>query len=473
MEIVFPVSTAPGVNSTESGGRLINAYAEKAREGSRSRYLYRRAPGLSTELFATEAGHRGALPVGNVLYVVTGDKVYRVYISGGAFVSELVTGDAVPGTGPVFMARNMAATPNVLIVTNSGMSEIDTTTPEVKDFADGDLPQVNSIAFLDSYFLVTSAAGQVFASGINATSFAGTDFATAESDPDGLVRAIARDRDLLLMGDATTEFWANVGNPTGFPFTRGPVIPYGLFGPHAVAGHEPGWGNTPVFVANDRTVRFLDGYDAVKISTPELDRLLEAVVDPATLHATAYVAAGHAFWSLTSPDWTWVFDKTERTWHERQSYGSDRWRIAFCVRAFDRWLAFDRDSGSVYQIDERRRREVEAPLVWRVRSTQAHAFPSRLIVNRASFDFLTAVGKDNGIDPIETNPQVSISWSDDGGRTFGTPLLRRLGGTGEVTTVDIRRVGMTGPRGRQWELAISDPVEVVLMGAAMDVEVVG
>jgi len=470
-EILFPFSTAPGTSQLESGGRLINAIAEKAPEGSRSKLVIRRAPGLSLEKFATETGHRGALLVGSVLYVVSGDKAYSVVKSGGTYTATQLTG-TVPGSGPVFMARNMASTTNILAVHDSGMSQISISGGSVADFSDADLPAVNSICFLDGYFIVTSAAGRAYASGINAVTFASTDNANAEADPDGLLRAIPRDRDLMLMGVSTTEFWGNVGAPTGFPFQRSTVIPYGLLGPYAVAGYEPGWGNTPIWVASDRTVRMLDGYVAKKISNADLDRLLEAVTDAEELLATAFVAAGHAYWVLSSASWTWVFDRTTGGWHERESYSEGRWRAQFAISAFDEWLAFDRDSASVFKIDGTEKREAGNPLPWEVRSTQTHAFPSRIAFDRAAFDFATGVGIDAGISPIETDPIVRVSWSDDGGRTFGNSLDRRLGTQGEMTTVDVRRCGMTGSRGRQWRLQISDPVDIAFFGGAWDGQVV-
>lgn len=470
-EIAFPTSTAPGINNSESGGRLINAIIEKAPAGSRSQFIYRRAPGLSIERFATQAGHRGALLLGSVLYVVSDDLVYSITKSGGVYTVNQLTG-TIGGEGPVFMARNMNAVPQILVVHSAGMAQIDTSGASVSSFSDADLPAVNSICWIDGYFIVTSAAGRAYASGINDVTFASTDRATAEADPDGLVRAIARDRDLMLMGASTTEFWSNVGNATGFPFNRGTVIPYGLAGPYAVAGMDPGWGNTPIWVANDRTVRLLNGYVAEKISTPELDRLLEAVEDTTTLEATAFIASGHAYWSLSSPDWTWVFDKSTGSWSERRSYGELRWRVKFAINAFDEWLAFDRSAASVFKIDATEHREAGQPLVFEVRSTQTHAFPSRVVINRAAFDFLPGVGRAAGVDPIETAPRALVSWSDDGGRTFGNEVERELGGEGVMKTIDLRRCGLTGSRGRQWRLRVSDPVEVALYGAAWEGNVV-
>lgn len=467
--IDFPTSTAPGINPTESGGRLINCYAEKAAKGSRGPVLWRRVPGLTNVFDTTEVEPRGALLVGSVLYVVSGDKAYSVTKAGTVYtVTELV--GTVGGTGPVFMARNMATTPAVLIVHSGGMSEIDTSGGAVGDFSDPDLPAVNSLCWIDSYFIVTSAAGRAYASGVNATTFSSVDNTTAEADPDGLVRAVAVGGDLLLMGVATIEFWNNTGNATGFPFSRGPVLSVGLKGPYAVAGMEPGFSDTLGFVANDNTVRLLNGYTPTRISNPDLERLIEAVTDPDTLFASVYVAAGHPCWVLSSPDWTWVYDLSTGEWHERKSYLADRWRAVFGVNAFDEWLTFDRDSGKVFKIDQTVKREDESPLVMDLRSTQAHRFPGRIGVKRASFDFVTGVGIDAGISPIETEPRVLISWSDDGGRTFGNPLERMLGTQGEDVSIDIFRCGLTNRRGRQWRLQVSDPVEVAFLGGAMDIE---
>lgn len=471
-EVPIPLSTAPGVYSTESGGRLINAFCERAAAGSRSTYRWSRVPGLAAA-FETIPGHRGHCLVGSVLYVVSDETVFSIVKAGSVYTVTPLTGDAVGGVGPVTMARNMAAVPNVLIVHSDGMSEIDTSAGTVADFVDADLPQLNSICFLDGYFIGTAANGRAYPSGLNDTAFAGTDYATAEADPDGLVRAIARGRDLLLMGASTIEFWANVGNPTGFPFSRGSVVPVGLLTATAVAGHETGWGSTPIFVANDRTVMRIDGYSPIKISPEWLDRRLEAVADVTGLQATAFVAAGHRFWALSGADWTAVYDLSMDKWHERKSYGLERWRIDFCAQAFGEWLAFDRDSAKVLRVDAKRNREDLDPLVWTVRTAQVHAFPSRIEVNRVGFDFETGVGLDAGISPIQTEPRVFMRWSDDGGRTWSQALDASLGTEGEIVTVQFWRGGTSGPNGRMWELSVSDPVNVSLMGGAWDGQVVG
>lgn len=465
--IEFPTSTAPGINPTESGGRLINCYAEKAAGGSRAPVRYPRVQGL-TERFTTtgETEARGAILVGSLLYVISGDKAFSVDSS--YTVTEL-TG-SIGGTGPVFMARNMAATPNVLIVHSAGMSEINTGTATISDFTDPDLPAANSICWIDSYFMVSSAAGRVYQSGINATTFSSVDYTTAEADPDGLVRVVAIGRDLAMMGNSTIEIWGNAANPTGFSFNRGAVLPVGLKGPYAVTGWEPGFSAKLVFVANDNTVRRLDGYTPTRISNPDLERLIEAVADPEDIEASVYVVGGHPCVVITGPTWTWCYDLSTGEWFERKSYASDRWRGRFGVYAFDEWLTFDRNSGKVFAVDSTAKTEDGDPLVMDLRSTQAHRFPGRLWVKRASFDFVTGVGIDAGVDPIESDPTALISFSDDGGVNFNNPRTFSLGTQGQDVSIDYWRAGTTNRRGRQWRIQVSDPVEVTFLGAAMDVE---
>ena len=464
--ITFPASTAPSRNTTENGGRLINAYSEKAPTGSRSQVIIRRAPGLlPITLVGDDAEFRGALDVNGVLYLVAGAKGYTVARSGTTYTVTELAG-TVAGEGPVIMARNMRSpTPQILAVTNSGISSFTDST--VSDFSDADLPSVNSVTFIDGYFIFTTADGRAFISVLNVTEVQELDFATAEASVDGLVRAVAFGRDLLLMGQSTVEFWSDAGNPTGFPFTRGPVIPIGLKTALAVAGFEPGFPAPLIWAGNDNTVYQLSGYTPTPISTPEIERMIEGETD---LEASVYVVGGHSCWVLTSPSWTIVYDLKTGSWHERKSLNRENWRGRFGVNSLGGWLTFDRDSQTIFRIDDMTKREGSSPLVWEVRSSQMHRFPGRIAVNRASFDFVTGVGMDRGISPIETDPVVSIDWSDDGGVTFGNALLRRLGTQGEQTRIDIWRCGLTGRNGRQWRLRISDPIEVAMLGGAVDVE---
>lgn len=464
MQIAFPLSTEPSTNPGENGGRLVNAYAEKAPAGSRSEYLWRRVPGLDAAFTAGASTPRGALLVGSILYIANGDKVYSVTKSAGAYTVQELTGTLL-GTGDVTLAHNMRAPTNQILIQHSaGMAQI--ASGAVSAFSDADLPSSLMITYQDGYFFLPTGAGRVSASDLNDDEFNSNSYVTAESSPDGMVRCVPHGRDMLFMGVKSTEVWTNQGK-SPFPYGRVTVIPVGLYGINAVTGYEMGFSGPRVFVSNDCIVYKLVGYGLEKVSTPYIERLLEAVSDRSSVRMSCFTVAGHHFISMSSPDWSLVLDIASGFWHERTSYGMDRWRVAFAINAFDEWLAFDASSGSVYRINDRNFREATYPLVWQVRSQQMHGFPSRTAVTRASFDMITGVGLDRGISPIETNPKLSVRWSNDGGRTFGNALLRDLGTQGEQRTIDIWRTGLTGVQGRQWWLEVADPVEVSLLGGSM------
>jgi hypothetical protein len=199
--------------------------------------------------------------------------------------------------------------------------------------------------------------------------------------------------------------------------------------------------------------------------------LIDAVEDKSELEAICYVSKGHAFWQLSSDDWTWVFNCNTQKWHERKSDGLTRSRMRVSVPAFNEWLVGDTESNNLLQVDGTVATEVDDDheLLFRVESEPVKDFPNRVRVNRADFDFTVGVGDATGADPIETDPSILISWSDDGGVTWSTPWHRKLGRQAESQQrITVLNTGLSGPMGRRWRLDVSDPVHVGLIGGSMD-----
>jgi hypothetical protein len=77
-DIVFPTTSAPGLRPQESGGRLINAFAEKAPLGAPTKVIVRRSPGLVREAVASGRVHtRGFLDSGSIAFWVLNDRVVK------------------------------------------------------------------------------------------------------------------------------------------------------------------------------------------------------------------------------------------------------------------------------------------------------------------------------------------------------------------------------------------------------------
>lgn len=471
VEIPFPLSTAPGIRAQESAGRLINASVEPLGDTAFASRIYRRAPGLKTFGTSTRAGYRGAIEVAGTLYAAFDSKLVSWPSTGGAASN---VGD-LTGTRKGFFARNNAVAPDKWFVDPDGNIATFTLNPSpsvTNSWPDLDLPAVNSTCAIDGYGVFTTGDGKAYATDLNATSINALSFGTADAKPDALTRCVAFGRLLILAGPSSTEFWQDVG-ASPFPFQRAEIRPLGIIGPYAVAGDQDGFGKALFQVGHDNGVYEWQGYDPVKISPPDLDGLIEAVTDKTRIECCCYIARGHAYLEVTGPAFSWVYDKNNGQWHERQRYGDTASRISGnTVYAFNRWLCGDSASGNILHITNTAHDEVGDPFRWRLESGPVVDFPNGTPVGRADFRFVTGIGAASGADPIETDPVVEIAWSDDGGLTWSNPLIRKLGRQSDTAQL-VSLVGCTGRtkwEGRRWRLDISDPVHVGFMGGTQSID---
>ena len=467
--IPFPVTTVPGYRSQESAGRLINCYAEPIGEGTKdaappSKRV--RVPGLTSTFTSSQTGFRGmALLAGSKpLYVAFNGQLYKANTGDTALTAHAALGG---GTATAYFARNNKSPADKVVVTgNQAFIIVDPNT--ISSYPDVDLPAPNAVCSIDGYFVFTVGNGQIWASALNDTSVDALSVATAEVSPDAPVRPIPFSGRLLIFGLTTLEIWIDVG-ATPFPFQRTTAVPFGLLGPDAVAGWEDGWGAGLLWVANDFTVRFLDGYTPVRVSVPDLERLIQRDTNKSALLANVHVVDGHPMWTITGQTFSWSFDLNTKKWHERASYLTDRWRGLQSVNAFGKWLIGDRESGNIFEIDPTNHMEGTKLLPMRIESGPVMQFPQRVRVAKADFHVEVGVGIATG-SSVQIDPTAIISWSDDGGVNWSVPLYRPLGEQATYKNVSVTRTGMSTRIGRRWRMDISDPVYVAVFGGEQSAE---
>ncbi|MCS3479557.1 hypothetical protein M2212_006403 [Bradyrhizobium elkanii] len=470
--IPFPLSSSPGASSQESAGRIINGYAEPlgkdvlAKKGlPPPAVVWRKSPGLSLFGASANTGFRGGLLVGSSLYAAWGNKA-STFTSGG--VETALTG-TLNGTEKVFWARNnKTPTPDVVCVA-PGTGGFIVTSAAVSSWSAAGAP--NSVSFMDSYFLLTYGDGTIQASDQNATTINTLNKTTAQSKPGGLLRGLPFNGQFYAFGPTFGEVYNDTANATGFPFSRSYVLQRGLIGPYAVAGQEDGAEPSLIWVADDNSVRQANGTpNPLKISPPDLERLIASIADKTTLEASVYVAQGHPKWVLTCPSFTWEFDLGSKKWNEKASYQQTRWRAISGISAFGKWITGDTQAGQLIYVDSAAYSDLGNPLVFQIESGPVLNFPNRTRVARADFNFVVGVGQATGQDPIATDPSVGIAWSDDGGITWSREYVRKLGRQATPQRITMLRTGMTGVQGRRWRLKVSDPVYVAFLGATQDTQ---
>jgi hypothetical protein len=450
-------SSDPGRYGQDSGPMQWNAYVEPVADGKHAAPIYADDGFVS---FSNPVGfgvNRGMITLGTNIYAMLGTSVTRVNAAG----NRTVVG-TIAGTERVLMARNDKTTPQIAIITADGEPYI-VESNAVTALSDADLPAPNSCTYLNQKIIFGIPDGRFFWSAVaEASDISSLDFATAEGNPDGLVRAIAHLQELWLFGDESIEVWYDNGD--GFTRRGGTVVPKGCLNKHTVAQLDL----DIMWVGNDFVVYVARGYQPSRISHHGVERSIRETADKSTINAWSYFRDGSAFYVLSGPDWTWRFNRTTQKWTRRFSYNSGRWVADGAVQQNDEWIIGSADDDGLYRMSADAYDENGTRMVWRVRTKPVHAFPNQISIDRLYCDFVTGVGR-NVSDAGASNPQVGLRWSDDGGHTWSNQLLRSLGTIGKRNVrVTWENLGITSPSGRIFELEASGPHIRCLMYSAME-----
>lgn len=443
----------------EGDARLINCYVEVIGEEGKTPTPVYAIDGLKSWATTSAANVRAMLALPTTLYAVVGRSIVAYDTTG----NETVIGGII-GDGLVTMARNRAASTQVGICAD-GIFKI-AVGNAVVSVTDADLPPANSVTHFDGYFVLTIDDGRFFVTALNdGTSIDGLDFAKAEANPDGLVRGAVRNRDLVLFGTKSTEFWSNTGGED-FPFTRTTSVDRGCLAPGSVADLD----QTLAFVADDGTVRRLDGYNATRISTHDLERLIDKDPNKEDITGFAWQRNGHSFYCISGTDWTRTYDATTGLWHERESYRLGRWRCSAYALFNGKHLFGDYQAAAIYEGDPDTKSEAGSPIVMTIQTPQVHAYPYKLRFNRVFADVIPGVGL-NTTDPHNDDPKLILDYSEDGGHNWSSERHLTVGMIGQSKVrAYARRLGLSKEDGRILRLRMSADVVKGITGLSIDVD---
>ena len=462
--IDFGTQSDPGRFGPDSGPRLINARVENVQEGKDPLPIY---PTEGLTLFGDTAiglGVRGIKRVGANLYVVAGQQLYRVDNTGAAAAIG-----GVPGTEPVIMARNNKPGSTQLVIVAEGLRFF-VENDVLAEITDPDLPAPSSCDVLNGRILFGVPDGRFFWAALDETTdIDALDFATAEGNPDGNVRLIQHLQEVWIFGEESIEVWRDTGDSSNlYVRNQGVVIPKGCASKHSVVKLD----KDLFWLGNDFVVYAASGYGFERVSHFGVEESIKQTADKSSITATGHFTKGHAYYTISGPDWTWEFNRTMGRWHERTTNGS-RW----CISAVERFnganIGGDCSNGKLYTIDQDVFSEDGVTRTWEIRSAPFGPYPNRMTVHRLYLDMVVGKGL-NTSDPHASQPEVMLDWSDDGGHNWSSVMTKSIGKIGEYRKrVAFGRLGATGRTGRIWRVRVSSPVPVALMSHAMEATRIG
>lgn len=437
--------------------KRTNLYAEIQRDGEKGTLTLYPTPGLTTFVNFGAAPSRGVWKKDDVLYVVNRSTLWKV-TNDGAMTN---LGALATSAGRVDMSDNGT---QIIIVDGPNGYIYNTSTLVFAKITDVDFPGGDTVTFLNGYFIVNKPnSGQFFISTLyDGLTWSSLDFATAESNPDNLVRVLADNGQIWLFGVDTAEPWSDSG-AQDFPFARvgAAAIEWGLAARWSLCKFM----DSLIFLRKNRLgavqVCTLTGYSAVPVSNPEIDYIMSQYASVSNATGFAYMVSGHPFYQINfpSPNESWVYDGLSKEWHKADSSGG-RHRAEIQQNFLDRSYVTDYENGKLYRFQDGVYTDdgqaIARELVTRHQSTGEYTFLHKLWIEmEAGVGLLTGQGSD---------PKLMMQYSKDGGHTWSNEVWVGFGKIGEYK---YRALFLRLGRGRDWvfRFRITDPVKTVFVGA--------
>jgi len=404
---------------------------------------------------------RGSMTGTNgVYYTVNGAKLYKI----DSTYTATLLGTLNTSEGHVSMVDNGAT---LAIVDGSFAYYLTLADDTFAANADADLESFIQVLYQDGYFIFIGA-DKFQISTLLSTDVDALDFATSEGSPDDIVGGISLERQLYVFNERTTEIFFNSGN-ADFPFERmeGAFLEVGCAARFSIAKTK----DHVFFISQDNegsgVVYKARGANMERISNHAIEQTLASYGDISEARAYVYQAEGSSFYVLNfvGANTTWVYDITTGMWHERTYTNNgvqERDRGYSHAFAYSEHLVGDHESGSIYKMSRDYFSDNGEEIVCFRTLPHLSASGKRIRYNSLEIDMQNGTGIDGlgqGVDP-----KAMLTFSSDGGYTFGTELWADIGRIG-TTKSRVKWFRLGHAYDRVFKLQIADPVRRVIIGA--------
>lgn len=444
IEVPFANQEGASLVAQNSGETLINMFSEIETSG-RKKLLRRQRVGTNIEEFILQGENRGIERFQSFHYIIRGPYLYRY---DGTTLITLGTLSSEVGRCTMIFDDNG----NVMIADGLYGYLYDGVSLTTVSF---DQP-IGTLAYQGGFGIFNvPGTDQFYITGLNDFgSIDPLDFATAESEPDALVRVFIDHNELWLFGERTVEIWQLTGG-ADFPFARftNAQIERGCAAPFSVAAED----NTIFWLADDGIVYRADGYRPQRVSNHTIEREIAAIpVDVrAKGDALVYNQDGNKFYTLTFPGYgTFQYNIATGFWNRAKTYGREHWYITGSAgRRTDYYLGFR----GLVAFSAALNTEETDPMERGGRSAPADANGKRIAIHSYQLD--CEVGRAD----INKEARIMMRVALDG-ETFRNERWRSMGATGNYIRVCMwRNLGMG--KKPAIEFMVTDDVQFSVMAA--------
>ena len=330
----------------------------------------------------------------------------------------------------------------------------------------------NVVAFQDGYFIFAKpGTNQVYNSNLNAVTFNGLNFLNLSGSSAPILNVVSLHRNLYIQTTKTTEVYYDAGISPGFPFARinGGYLEQGLAAQFSLAQTA----NAIFWLGQDKSgngiVYTTSTFLPQRISTFAIEDQFEEYSTIADAIGYTYTEGGHSFYVLNFPtaQKTWVFDISTNLWHER-AYNSNG-QLVMQLGIYHTFgqgihIVGDYSSGNIYQMSQDIYSDNGTPIIRKRIAPHLAKDMLRIFYSSFQLDIQQGDGLDGSVQG--SSPICMLRFSDDGGRNWSNIKTASIGAIGQTKQrVFFRRLGQA--RDRVFEVTISDPVFVAIVGAEL------
>lgn len=457
-------SKSPNVTAN----KLINGYYEFQPEKDRASVAIYGTPGLTLFLDQGDTPWRGLHPVGGTLYGVHRGTFYSI-TNAGVATSQGTIGTT---TGKVDICDDGTL---ITVVDGDEIYSYDTSSPStpIATVTDAQRPTSPNTCIFQAGRILTDedGTGQFKGSDLyDNTTWAALDFATAESNPDDIVRIINYRGTVVLFGEYTTEFWSNIGG-SGFPYARilNADVEYGLAARWSVAQ----FAGTYAFLGTNRegqiNVSVLNGYSTpTRISNFELENEINSYSTTGDASGFGYMLGGHPMYQLNFPteEKSWLYDGSTQYWSELRWGATGRHRAEIGVSYLNNMIVTDYENGKIYKLEASALTDNGADIHMILRGRHIYSAKKKVRFTRLELGLEAGVGLVTG---QGSDPVAALRVSKDGGHSYGTQTYATMGKQGEYKDRCIWR-NLGSGRDMVPEITITDPVKRVITECTLVIE---
>jgi hypothetical protein len=440
--------------------RRLNCFFDARTDGDKNAFILRGTPGSVLWVTAPSAPIRGWKVIRGVLYGVAGATVFTVDAVG----TITIRGYIPYGTGKVGLADNGI---ELIIVDGVGGYILTLGTNVLSVITDGNFPNgATTVSFLNGRFQVEKPNSRQFYIGqsYDGANWTPVAFASKENSSDDIVAVQVLNGSLILWGSTAMEFWQDVGaSPIPYQRINGASQTWGV----AAKWSRAELNNSLVFLGQNPQgsvqVLMLDGYNPRRISTSDVENIINNFDTFSDAVALTYMIDGHPMYQLTFPTGgrSFLYDAATGAWQEVQTGLAllDRHHADLGIVFNSKNYVSSYLDGGIYELDANAYTDNGTYIKRQATTMHLRNGGEEFSLDEVMLDMETGVGLQVG---QGTDPKIMLQASKDGGRTFGCERWASIGKVGEYLSPRViwRRLGRS--RDFVLQFTLTDPVKFII-----------